>query len=256
MLRVWELVHSWVGTAACTQVSADYVLDVNGDHRPVFYKHVVQATARLGVSPLVGKVKTGFLDVGAGQGDTCWALGCRDVDLHAFSGHEFEASARAVRVDGEEEQVRKALVKFARANRLDVEHVVPCGKLSVTRGEVSVHNLVSVKRTAVAGCNTPVHAARWGTTNKLVRESELGGGHITDTADNAGADRDGEGCLGDSGEVVDITSVCDPQDVGTSGNHRRARNVDVVGEVVLFRVATAAKGLVSVADVHGVHVHT
>jgi len=256
VLSVRELINSWVVTAASSHVSVDHVLDVDGDHGAVLHEHVVETAAGLGVGPLIGKVETGFLDVGAGQGHTCWHDGCRDVHLHAFGRHQLEAAAHAVGVNSEEEQVSEALVKVASADGLYVESVVPGGELSVARGEVSVHDLVGVEWTAVAGSDTPVHAARRGSADKLVGKSELAGGHITDSADHAGADRDGERCLSDGGEVVDVTSVSDPQDVGASRDHRRAHDVDVVGEVVLFRVTAAAEGVVSVADVHGVHVDT
>jgi len=175
--------------------------------------------------------------------------------LHAFSRHQFQASAHAVRVNGEEEEVSEAFVKLASADSLDVEHVIPCGKLSVARGKVSVHHLVAIEWAAIAGSDAPVHASRRGAANELVGKSELGGGHITDTTDHAGADRDGERCLSDGGKVINIASVCDPQGVGTSRDHRRAHDVHVVGEVILFRVATAAESVVSVSDVHGVHRH-
>lgn len=256
MLSVGELVNSWVVAAASSHVSVDHVLNVHGHHGAILHEHVVETAAGLGVGPLVGKVKTGFLDVGAGKRHTCWWLnGGRNVDLHAFGGHQFEAAAHAVRVDCEEEQVGEALVKVASANGVHVESVVPGGELSVAGGEVSVHDLVGVEWAAVAGSDAPVHAARRSAADKLVGEGELGGGHVTDSADHAGADRDGERCLSDGGKVVDITSVSDPQDVGASRDHRRAHDVHVVGEVVLFRITATAEGVVSVADVHGVHVH-
>jgi len=72
VLSVWELIDSWVITAARAHVAVNHVLDIHGDHGPVFHEHVVETAAGFGVGPLVGKVKAGILNICAGQRHTCW----------------------------------------------------------------------------------------------------------------------------------------------------------------------------------------